>query len=61
MAKQTITIVTLIENDPITGVKYGEKDIHIDTEDISQKHIDRYLRIKERNRKMIGANRTTHK
>ena len=56
----TLTIVALIENDPITGVKYGEQKITIG-EKQRQKHINRYLSIKARNRQLIDKNRTTHK
>ena len=58
--KQTIKIVTLINNDPILGVQYGEKEITI-AELLRQKHIDRYLRIKARNGLLIAKNRTTQK
>ena len=57
--KKKITIVTLIKDDPITGVEYGEKDVSI-KELIRQRYIDIYFRTKRRNNRLI-MNRTIHK
>ena len=59
--KNTITVVDLIENDPITGVKYGEKEITFDEDAINPEHIKRFLAIKARNKEIIHKNRTMHK
>ncbi len=63
MSKQyTMKIVTIIENDPILGVKYGEKEITLSDKDINRmNHINRYLSIKARNNYMLNKNRTTQK
>ena len=54
---ETITIVTLLENDPITGVKYGEQKITVG-EISRQKHINRYICSKSRRQQMINKNCT---
>lgn len=62
MAKQkTMKIVTIIEDDPILGVKYGEKEIALSQENVRQLHIAGYLSIKARNRHLLNKNRTTQK
>lgn len=65
MAKkdQTITIVTLIENNPITGVKYGEQEITLNEEiDITrQKHIDRYKKVRNNHKRFVQQNRANQK
>ena len=57
----TITIVTLIENDPITGVKYGEKEITVDETLDLQRHIARYLSAKARRKQLMHRQRTMQK
>lgn len=72
MAKQKIMkIVTMIKNNPVSGVEYGETKIALSQEEnvrqphiaryFRQPHIARYLRIKARNRHLLNKNRTTQK
>jgi len=58
---ETIDIVVLLENDPITGVKYGLQKITLQEDTTIQKHIDGYLSIKSRNKQLVEKNRTTQK
>ena len=65
--KESITVVALLENDPITGVKYGEQKIILSEDEYgaqpteAQKQYDKYVRIKARNNAKIKNERTKQK
>ena len=60
--KKTITVVALLENDPITGVKYGEKEITSDEQTtLRPEDIKKYLAYKTRNKEIIRKNHTMQK
>lgn len=56
---ETITIVALLENDPITGVKYGEQEIIISKEEYNK--YNEYSKIQKQNTNMIRVTRTKQK
>lgn len=59
---ETIEIVTLIENDPITGAKYGTQEIALEEiTDKQRKSIQRYNQAKARRQNMLDNSRTTQK
>ena len=57
--KDKIKIVTLIENDPILGVKYGEQEIIISKEEYNK--YNEYSKIQKQNTNMIRVTRTKQK
>ena len=59
MSKHKIKVVTLIENDPITGVKYGEQEIILNEEQYNK--YTEYAKVQKRNANMIKSSRTTQK
>lgn len=62
MSKQKIKIVTLIENDPILGVKYGEQTIVLNEDTQQQtKYVEQYNTAKSRNQQLMNKSRTTQK
>ena len=59
---ETIEVVTLIENDPITGAKYGTQEIALEEiTDKQRKSIQRYNQAKARRQNMLANSRTTQK
>ena len=57
---QAIKVVTLISNDPITGVKYGTIEILVPT--VETKYAPRaYNNMQQIKQKFINACRTAHK
>ncbi|MFQ6760582.1 MAG: hypothetical protein ACLRFM_04285 [Alphaproteobacteria bacterium] len=53
-------IVTIIEDNPITGVRYGTVEISQYNNNIKRR-IDRYTRLRNKTLYMVHANRTRHK
>ncbi|MBQ9540390.1 MAG: hypothetical protein IJU89_03125, partial [Alphaproteobacteria bacterium] len=53
-------IVTIIEDNPITGVRYGTVEISQYNND-TQRRIDRYTRLRNQTLRMIHKSRTKHK
>ena len=59
---EKIEVVALIENDPITGVKYGTQEITLDEIDEKRsKSIKRYNQAKARRQETLANSRTTQK
>ena len=53
-------IVTIIEDNPITGVRYGTVEIS-QYNNNTKRRIDRYTRLRNNTLRMVHANRTRHK
>lgn len=59
---EKIEIITLIENDPITGVKYGTQEIALkELTDKQRKSIQRYYQSKARRQSLLTNSHTTQK
>ena len=53
-------IVTIIENNPITGVRYGSVEVPEYNNNI-QRRIERYYRLRNQHKRMIHCANTKHK
>ena len=59
---EKIEVITLIENDPITGAKYGTREMALEElTDKQRKSIQRYYQAKARRQNMLNNSRTTQK